>query len=98
MTSPSVLLEDRTWLAGQAGNRFVDPEIGHMGQAARAAGIEFGFLHIISNNLARHLSRRPVQRTVSTVVQRRALLLDRISQIIRLRLRAARQVPVAAIW
>jgi hypothetical protein len=94
VTSPSVLLEDRTWLAGQAGNRFVDPEIGHMGQAARAAGIEFGFLHVISNNLARAYPDDLSNERCSTVIQRRALLLDRISQIIRLRLRAARQVPV----
>ena len=71
----------------------MDPEIGHMGQAARAAGIEFGFLHVISNNLARTYPDDLSNERCSTVVQRRALLLDRISQIIRLRLRTARQVP-----
>jgi hypothetical protein len=89
VTSPSVLLEDRTWLARHPGGRFVDPEIGHMGHAARAAGIEFGFLHIISNNLARPYQDDLSNERLGAVVERRAQLLDRIHEIIRLRLRAA---------
>ena len=58
-----------------------------MGRAARAAGIEFGFLHIISNNLARHLPGRPVQRTAQHRRRTPSPLLDRIHEIIRLRLR-----------
>ncbi len=89
VTSPSVLLEDKNWLARQPGSRFVDPEIGHMGSAARAAGIEFGFLHIISNNLACPYHDDLSNERLSTVVERRAQMLDRINEIIRLRLRAA---------
>jgi hypothetical protein len=47
-TSPSILLEDTRWLTGQGGRMFVDPEIGHMGRAAASCGIEFGFLHVVS--------------------------------------------------
>jgi hypothetical protein len=93
VTSPSVLLEDRTWLASQAGNQFVDPEIGHMGQAARTAGIEFGYLHAISNNLAWAYPDDLSNERCSTVLQRRAELLDRIRQIIQLRLQTASPVP-----
>ncbi|TMR95670.1 hypothetical protein EJK15_27595 [Nonomuraea basaltis] len=88
VTSPSILFEDRNWLARQRGNRFVDPEIGHMGRAADAAGIEFGFLHVISNNLARPYAADLSNERLETVVERRAQLLDRIHEIIRLRLRS----------
>ena len=60
-----------------------------MGRAAHAAGIEFGFLHIISNNLARPYQDDLSNERLSTVIGRRAQLLDRIHEIIRLRLRAA---------
>ena len=90
MTSPSVLLEDTRWLACQGGrNQFVDPEIGHMGRAAACSGIEFGFLHVVSNNLAAAYPADLSNERLSHVVERRAQLLDRIHEIIRLRLRAA---------
>jgi hypothetical protein len=88
VTSPSILLEDRNWLARQSEHRFVDPEIGHMGSAAYAAGIEFGFLHVISNNLARPYPADLSNERLGPVVERRAQLLDRIHEIIRLRLRS----------
>ncbi|GAA1022116.1 hypothetical protein Aple_064720 [Acrocarpospora pleiomorpha] len=87
VTSPSILLEGENWLAGQHGHRFVDPEIGHMGRAAHAADIEFGFLHVISNNLAHAYPVDLSNERLATVVERRTHLLDRIHEIIRLRLR-----------
>jgi len=87
VTSPSILLEDRNWLAAQRGIRFVDPEIGHMGHAAATAGIEFGFLHVISNNLARTYPADLSNERLEVVVERRTQLLDRIHEIIRLRMR-----------
>ncbi|HXA59351.1 MAG TPA: hypothetical protein VNW94_09345, partial [Streptosporangiaceae bacterium] len=68
VTSPSILLEDQRWLERQDGNRFVDPEIGHMGSAAQAAGIEFGFLHVISNNLARAFAADLSNERLRTVI------------------------------
>ncbi|KAI4133777.1 MAG: hypothetical protein LQ341_006133, partial [Variospora aurantia] len=32
---------------------FVEPEIGHIAKASMEGGTEFGYLHIISDNLAR---------------------------------------------
>ncbi|TGO84359.1 hypothetical protein BPOR_0514g00070 [Botrytis porri] len=52
-TSASVLDEDHAWFK-KANREFcwVDPEIGHMALAARERGVRFGFLHMLSNNLA----------------------------------------------
>lgn len=86
VTSPSILLEGKSWLKRQHGNSFVDPEIGPMGRAARSAGIEFGFLHVVSNNLAREYPADLSNERVGTVVERRARLLDRIHEIISRRL------------
>ncbi|MBL7489738.1 hypothetical protein I6A60_29415 [Frankia sp. AgB1.9] len=88
VTSPSILLEDSQWLAGHGGCQFVDPEIGHMGRAAVASGIEFGFLHIVSNNLAAAYPADLSNERLSHVVERRSQLLDRIREIIGLRLQA----------
>lgn len=93
-TSPSILLEGQSWLEQQDGRHFVDPEIGHMGHAAAAAGIEFGFLHVISNNLARHYPADLSNERLDTVLQHRRALLDRIHEIIRLRLRTAEYTPM----
>ena len=88
MTSPSILLEDTRWLAGQGGRQFVDPEIGHMGRAAACAGIEFGYLHVVSNNLAAAYPADLSNERLTHVVARRAQLLDRIHEVIMLRLRS----------
>lgn len=87
VSSPSILLEGENWLRHQHGTSFVDPEIGHMGRAAHAAGVQFGYLHIISNNLARHYPSDLSNERLTEVVERRRVLLDRISEIIRTRLR-----------
>ncbi|MEV4333493.1 hypothetical protein AB0K02_23615 [Streptomyces sp. NPDC049597] len=91
VTSPSILLEDRDWLTKHAEHAFVDPEIGPMGAAARHAGIGFGYLHVISNNLARHYPADLSNERHRDVVRRRTALVDRIRDIIAGRL-AARPV------
>ncbi|MFD3938194.1 hypothetical protein ACFWSF_09340 [Streptomyces sp. NPDC058611] len=88
VTSPSILLENRDWLAKHAEHAFVDPEIGYMGAAAQAAGIPFGYLHVISNNLARHYPADLSNERHRDVVRRRADLIDRIRGIIAARLAA----------
>lgn len=88
VTSPSILLENRDWLAKYAEHAFVDPEIGHMGAAAQAAGIPFGYLHVISNNLARHYPADLSNERHRDVVRRRADLIDCIRGIIAARLAA----------
>lgn len=82
VTSASILLEDRDWLAKHAEYAFVDPEIGPMGAAARQAGIRFGYLHVISNNLARHYPADLSNERHGDVIRRRAVLVDRIRGII----------------
>lgn len=91
VTSPSILLENRDWLAEHAAHSFVDPEIGPMGSAARAAGIGFGYLHVISNNLAREYPADLSNERHREVIQRRSVLIGQIRDIIAARL-AARPV------
>lgn len=88
VTSSSILLENRDWLTKHAGNAFVDPEIGPMGAAARRAGIGFGYLHVISNNLARHYPADLSNERHHDVVRRRAILIGQIRDIIANRLAA----------
>ncbi|WP_218920595.1 hypothetical protein [Lentzea guizhouensis] len=88
VTSPSILLENRDWLTEHAEHAFVDPEIGPMGVAARDAGIEFGYLHVISNNLARHYPADLSNERHSDVVRRRTVLIRQIQDIIANRLAA----------
>lgn len=53
-TLPSVLDETKEWFEEKrAKYNFVDPEIGHMASAAVESGMKFGYLHVISDNLAR---------------------------------------------
>lgn len=53
-TLGSVLDETKDWLlATERQYDFVDPEISHMAKASLEGGTEFGYLHIISDNLAR---------------------------------------------
>ncbi|MFJ2218364.1 hypothetical protein ACIQVO_39975 [Streptomyces sp. NPDC101062] len=91
VTSPSILLENRKWLAEHAEYAFVDPEIGPMGMAAHRAGIRFGYLHVISNNLARHYPADLSNERHGDVVRRRAVLVDRIRSVIAGRLAACEQ-------
>jgi len=88
VTSPSILLEDWDWLTKHADYAFVDPEIGPMGAAACHAGISFGYLHVVSNNLARHYPADLSNERHRDVVQRRAVLVDHICDIISNRLAA----------
>ena len=82
VTSPSILLEDRDWLTTHAEHAFVDPEIGPMGVAAHHAGVRFGYLHVISNNLARHYPADLSNERHGDVVRRRAVLVGQIRDII----------------
>ncbi|HEU0086343.1 MAG TPA: hypothetical protein VFQ77_01600 [Pseudonocardiaceae bacterium] len=82
VTSPSILLENREWLTEHAEHAFVDPEIGPMGAAAHRAGIRFGYLHVISNNLARHYPADLSNERHRDVVQRRTVLISHIRDII----------------
>ena len=86
VTSPSILLENRDWLTEHAEHDFVDPEIGPMGTAAHRAEIGFGYLHVISNNLARHYPADLSNERHNEVIQRRIVLIRRIRNFIASRL------------
>lgn len=88
VTSPSILLEGQSWLEKHAEHAFVDPEIGPMGMAAHTAGIRFGYLHVISNNLAHHYPADLSNERQQQVIQQRKVLVDRIRDIIAMRLAA----------
>ncbi|MER5985721.1 hypothetical protein [Streptomyces sp. NPDC001787] len=86
VSSPSILLENQDWLAQHASYAFVDPEIGPMGAAAQRAGIPFGYLHVISNNLASLYPADLSNERHGDVLHQRAILVDRIASILTARL------------
>lgn len=87
VSSPSILLEDVDWLADQPPEAsFVDPEIGWMGRAAADADIEFGYLHVISNNLALPFDQDLSNERGADVVARRRRLTGHIRELVAARL------------
>ncbi len=57
ITVPSVLQETKRWVEESKEDfSFVDPEIGHMAYAAKKMGMNYSYLHIISDNLSRKYS------------------------------------------
>jgi hypothetical protein len=86
VTSPSTLLESRAWLARHRAHAFVDPEIGHMAAAAAEAGVRFGYLHVISNNLARPYEQDLSNERGPAVLHARGRLLARAKELIGRRL------------
>lgn len=82
-TSYSILAEDKEWLRShRAGYHFVDPEIGQMAIGCQDAGIGFGYLHVISNNLtAAHAENLSNERS-STVQSKRSQAVAHINAIL----------------
>lgn len=78
----SVLDETKDWLlAAEKQYDFVDPEIGQMAKASLEGGTEFGYLHIISDNLARkHIHDLSNERR-TVVLQDRKRLVSEIQDI-----------------
>jgi hypothetical protein len=81
-TSPSILYENKEWLKKFYLFDFVDPEIGHMAKAASETGIEFGYLHIISNNLSKNYRDNLSNERKNTILNKRARLLEIIQSSI----------------
>lgn len=82
-TLGSVLDETKEWLRN-AEERFdfVDPEIGHMAKASVEGGTEFGYLHIISDNLARKYAFDLSNERLRDVVGDRKRLVGQIEEIL----------------
>lgn len=51
-TLPSVMFETKEWFNYHSKFDFVDPEIGHMARACSNCGIEFSYIHILSDNVS----------------------------------------------
>lgn len=82
LTIPSVLMETREWLASHNEYDFLDPEIGHMGYAATKTSIDYGYMHVISDNLAKKYPEDLSNERMNTVLMKRKALLKKIRGII----------------
>lgn len=83
-TSPSLILETKDWLRENNNFDFVDPEIGHMAKASIESGIEFSYLHIISNNLSRVESENLSNERLKSIVDKRKQLLFKIRELLKI--------------
>ncbi|PTB67798.1 hypothetical protein BBK36DRAFT_1167102 [Trichoderma citrinoviride] len=83
VTLGSVLFETKEWLAGlPEAIDFVDPEVGMMAQAAVERGIRFGYLHIISDNVAEKYDEDLSNERKQSVVERRAKLYQLVQDVL----------------
>ena len=80
---PSVLYETHDWLVSNQDHvDFVDPEIGQMAKASLEVGCQFGYLHIISDNLARKYDRDLSNERLADVRRNRDKLLSEIQAVL----------------
>ncbi|KAL7950539.1 hypothetical protein V8C42DRAFT_123724 [Trichoderma barbatum] len=83
ITLGSVLHETRHWLATLPSYvDFVDPEVGMMGQAAVKSGIRFGYLHIISDNVAEKYEEDLSNERMPSVLTRRSKLYEVVQDVL----------------
>lgn len=81
ITLYSVLRETTRWLAKNPDYDFVDPEIGHMANAAVSVNVEFAYLHIVSDNLARKYAEDLSNERLDSVLRKRRLLQKQVNRI-----------------
>lgn len=83
VTLGSVLDETKDWLARlPACIDFVDPEVGMMAQAAVRSGVRFGYLHIISDNVAAKFDEDLSNERMQGVLSRRAKLYHIVQDVL----------------
>lgn len=83
ITLGSVLHETKDWLATLPESvDFVDPEVGMMAQAAVKTGIRFGYLHIISDNVAEKYEEDLSNERMRGVLSRRSKLYDVVQDVL----------------
>ena len=79
----SVLDETKEWLyETQQKCDFVDPEIGKMAQASLEGGTQFGYLHIISDNLAQRYQHDLSNERLKAVRESRKKLLEEVEKVL----------------
>lgn len=83
-TLPSVLFETNEWLAkaNARGHDFVDPEVGQMALAAVETGLEFGYLHVISDNVAQKYDEDLSNERLKGVLHGRDQLYKMVNQLL----------------
>lgn len=83
ITLGSVLHETRSWHSELVDEvDFVDPEIGMMAQAAVRSGIQYGYLHMITDNLGRKYDEDLSNERQESVLKRRQRLHQQVEYII----------------
>ena len=83
VTLGSVLHETKGWLAKLPSEvDFVDPEVGMMAQAAVKSGIRFGYLHIISDNVAEKYDEDLSNKRMRNVLIRRSKLYEVVQNVL----------------
>ena len=80
--SPSTLFEDKKWLVRNKKFDFVDPEIGYFAKGAVESGINFSYLHIISNNLTQTHKENLSNEREQNILEKRKKLLAEIKRIL----------------
>ncbi len=79
----SVLDETKAWFEERVdGYDWVDPEIGHMAKASVDGGTQYGYLHLVSDNLARKYSHDLSNERLKGVVSMRKELMRAIQEVL----------------
>ncbi len=81
-SSPSILLENKIWLDKNGHLDFVDPEIGYFAKGAIETNVNFGYLHIISNNLFKMNNENLSNEREQSILDKRKRLLLEIKKIL----------------
>lgn len=88
---PAIIYETLSWAeVAQKSFDFVDPDIGHMARAARRSGIEFSYLHVVSDNDIKTYTENLSNERNSEVVNKRVILKLKIAEVVRSSLEPAR--------
>ncbi|KAH7322614.1 hypothetical protein B0I35DRAFT_426139 [Stachybotrys elegans] len=84
VTVPTLLCETRTWLEEWAPPKavWVDCEVAYMAKEAAEAGIDFGYLHIVSDNLLHDDGENLSNEDTDIVIGKRESLYEDVSRII----------------
>ncbi|KAJ5096029.1 hypothetical protein NUU61_005385 [Penicillium alfredii] len=83
VTVPTPLVETDAWFAQWEDRaQWVDCEVGHLVEACQADGIQFAYLHFISDNVARHYPQSLATERDGVVLQARQRVLDTMRRVL----------------
>ncbi|KLU82595.1 hypothetical protein MAPG_01667 [Magnaporthiopsis poae ATCC 64411] len=84
VTVPSPLCETHDWLREWAPPRarWVDCEVGHMALASKRGGTAFGYLHLVSDNVAEVRDENLVTENLESVRAKRKLLMGVVDELL----------------